>query len=330
MPERAINTKSATGCLLLLIPAALTISALFVAWPIILGVTLAIAGGNIWQSYEWTRTARTIDPVFQQLIVQNRGEVSALDLSLQANVSGKVSDRYLVAKASEFGTGRRQHPDRGQVYYFVTVSTLGQIFDDSEREPLAIMPATTPVATFQQTVSAAPVPELAQSESHSAATTAPAAMSFEPEAALATAAPLPANELEPATEPEIEVSSIQPAPSIEEMPVLAAESTELAESPLVLASDSTELAHQTDGSITAPIEETERPAPASAVEPTTSQQPQVLIIQSELAKRLDVHSSTIYKRRSEPNFTDWTRNRDPEGLAWGYSEANKEYYRVDT
>ena len=146
------------------------------------------------KSYEWTKTARTIDPVFQQLIVQNRGEVSALDLSLQANVSGKVSDRYLVAKASEFGTGRRQHPDRGQVYYFVTVSTLGQIFDDSEREPLAIMPATTPVATFQQTVSAAPVPELVQSESHSAVTTAPAAMSFEPEAALATAAPLPANE----------------------------------------------------------------------------------------------------------------------------------------
>jgi hypothetical protein len=55
----------------------------------------------------------------------------------------------------------------------------------------------------------------------------------------------------------------------------------------------------------------------------------VTILQSELAKRLDVHSSTVYKRRSEPNFTDWTRNRDPEGIGWGYAEATKEYYRID-
>ncbi|WP_309744948.1 hypothetical protein [Chamaesiphon sp. OTE_20_metabat_361] len=326
MPERAINTRSATGCLLLLIPAALTISALFVAWPIILGVTLAIAGGNIWQSYEWTKTARSIDPVFQQLIVQNRGEISALDLSLQANVSGKVSDRYLVAKASEFGTGRRQHPDRGQVYYFVSVSTLGQIFDDSEREPPALMPATTPVATFPQTVAPEAVPELAYSE-YRVAHTANSAMSFAPEATL-SAAPATVTDLEQAI-PAIDVSASESTPSIEQMPVPSAESTELADLPSVLSSDSPELAHKTSGetSLSMEIES----APFVAVEQTvTSQQPQVLIIQSELAKRLDVHSSTIYKRRSEPNFTDWTRNRDPEGLAWGYSEANKEYYRVET
>jgi hypothetical protein len=324
MPERAINTKSATGCMLVLIPAALTMSALFVAWPVILGVTLAIAGGNIWQNYEWSKMARSIDPVFQQLIVQNRGEVSSLDLSLKANVSGKVSDRYLVAKASEFGTGRRQHPDRGQVYYFVTVSTLGQIFDDSELEQPALMPATTPVATFQQTVAPETVPELLQSEHQGSESTAPAAMSFEPEAMFATAAPIPA------TEPAIDVSSSQSTPSIDETPVLSPESTELADRHPVLAADSTELMQQTSGETTTPME-TEQPAPVVAVEQAEpSQQPQVLIIQSELAKRLDVHSSTIYKRRSEPNFTDWTRNRDPEGLAWGYSEVNKEYYRVDT
>ena len=79
MPERAINTKSATGCLLILLPAALAMSALFVAWPFILGVTLLIAGGNIWKNYEWTKTARSIDPVFQQLIIQNRGEISPID-----------------------------------------------------------------------------------------------------------------------------------------------------------------------------------------------------------------------------------------------------------
>lgn len=42
------------------------------------------------------------------------------------------------------------------------------------------------------------------------------------------------------------------------------------------------------------------------------------LIQSELAKRLDVHSSTIYKRRDEADFSEWTKSRDPEGIAWAY------------
>jgi len=42
------------------------------------------------------------------------------------------------------------------------------------------------------------------------------------------------------------------------------------------------------------------------------------LIQSELAKRLDVHSSTIYKRRDDADFSQWTKSRDPEGIAWTY------------
>jgi hypothetical protein len=76
-------------------------------------------------------------------------------------------------------------------------------------------------------------------------------------------------------------------------------------------------------------EAAEIPAVDSAPTPDPNL-PIVTIVQSELAKRLDVHPSTIYKRRSEPNFTDWTRNRDPEGVAWGYAESAKEYYRIDT
>ncbi len=335
MPERAINTKSATGCMLVLIPAALTMSALFVAWPVILGVTLAIAGGNIWQSYEWTKTARSIDPVFQQLIVQNRGEISALDLSLQANVSGKVSDRYLVAKASEFGTGRRQHPDRGQVYYFVTVSTLGQIFDDSEVETPAIMPATTAVASFPQTIATEYVPVVIQVEDRPVVNTAPAAMSFAPDVPV-----VESRSIEPVTEVSASVSEAISAPLASAAPVSSPDSTELDETSVsstasepvenqtVVAAIASEQLAATRDSVS-PIE-AEQSSPLVAVDDPAPTSPLVIIIQSELAKRLDVHSSTIYKRRSEPNFTEWTRNRDPEGSAWGYAEATKEYYRVDT
>jgi hypothetical protein len=49
------------------------------------------------------------------------------------------------------------------------------------------------------------------------------------------------------------------------------------------------------------------------------------LLQSELAKRLDVHSSTVYKRRADPDFPEWSRSRDPEGIAWKYSPDTKQF-----
>jgi hypothetical protein len=309
MPERAINPKNATGFLLILIPAALAMSALFVAWPFILGMTVLIAGGNMWQGYEWSKTTRSIDPVFQQLIVQNRGEITPLDLALTAKVSGAVSNRYLAARASEFGTGSRRTPNGTPVYYFISHSTLGRIFDDSELETPApkIMPATTPVVAFVPT----PTPEVwLQPEA-----TLPVATSV-------TALPVPADPIADsasdstlamveAIDPPIQVAD--PATPIVAESIVQPQALDLPAAPQV------DLAREV------------APQPTTvATNPTPTDSPVVTIIQSELAKRLDVHPSTVYKRRSEPNFIDWTRNRDPEGLAWGYLEATKEYYRVDS
>ena len=300
MPEKAINPKNATGFLLILIPAALAMSALFVAWPLILGVTILIAGGNVWQGYEWSKTARSIDPVFQQLIIQNRGEITPLDLSLNAKVSGATSNRYLAAKASEFGTGSRQHPDGGQIYYFVSISTLGRIFDDSDEAPMpTIMPATSPVVAFSPAfISAQSQVEVLQPELNLLANAAP----------IPVVAPIPPLEPTPAAT-QLESPS---APVAVESPLSQSLDERAAPSIDLASSKADELP-----TIEAP-----------SLVPTDSHL--VTIIQSELAKRLDVHASTVYKRRSEPNFTDWTRNRDPEGLAWGYLEATKEYYRLDS
>jgi hypothetical protein len=291
MPERTITTKNATGFLLILVPAALAMSALFVAWPYILGLTAIVVSGNIWQNYEWMKTARSIEPSFQQLIVQNRGEITPIDLSLKANISGKVATRYLVTKADEFGTRSRQYPDRGQVFYFISVSTLGDIFDDSERgvAPVAIMPAQAPVA-FRESV-----PTVAE------------LMTQHPSAAAEVAPPLQPEAIAPPSDAEISTPEIVAQPP---------------------TSDLSNVARVLDKQTVATNVEL---TPATETTPTPSANvPPVTILQSELAKRLDVHSSTVYKRRSEANFADWTRNRDPEGLAWGYDEASKEYYRVNT
>ena len=47
------------------------------------------------------------------------------------------------------------------------------------------------------------------------------------------------------------------------------------------------------------------------------------LIQSELAKRLDVHSSTTYKRSDDPDFSPLTQTRDPQGVAWIYSSDTR-------
>ncbi|WP_373547197.1 hypothetical protein [Chamaesiphon sp.] len=305
MPEKSINPKNATGFLLILIPAALAMSALFVAWPLILGVTILIAGGNVWQGYEWSKTARSLDPVFQQLIIQNRGEITPLDLSLNAQVSGAISNRYLAAKASEFGTGSRQHPDGGQIYYFVSISTLGRIFDDSDEAPMpTIMPATSPVVAFSPAfIHAESLVEVLQPELNPLANAA----------SIPVVASIPPLETTPAATQSILPTQLEsPSAPVAADSILSQNLDERVTPTIDLASSETD----------------EPPTVAPSLVPTDSHL--VTIIQSELAKRLDVHASTVYKRRSEPNFTDWTRNRDPEGLAWGYLEATKEYYRIDS
>jgi hypothetical protein len=335
MPERAINPKSATGCLLVLIPAALTMSALFVAWPVILGVTLLIAGGNIWQSYEWSKTMRSIDPVFQQSIVQYRGEITPLDLAVRAKIPGTVANRYLAAKANEFGTSSRQHPDRGQVYYFVSISTLGSIFDDSEAEVPELMPAANPVVAFQYPAVPAELATLATVAAESLPSVTAVAISpislddspqlFTPAAPTVTRDPIAVTPVVAESAPVVESRPAESTPVAEYTPPIAAdEAPALTLEPISLQqaiaqSEPTVVESQALASATIAPEQT-----------LWGDTPMVTILQSDLAKRLDVHSSTIYKRRSEPNFTDWTRNRDPDGTGWGYSVDSKEYYRVDT
>jgi hypothetical protein len=342
MPERAINPKSATGCLLVLIPAALTMSALFVAWPVILGVTLLIAGGNIWQSYEWSKTMRSIDPVFQQSIVQYRGEITSLDLAVRAKIPGTVANRYLAAKANEFGTSSRQHPDRGQVYYFVSISTLGSIFDDSEVEVPELMPAANPVVAFQYPAVPAELASLGTVAVESLPSVMAVAVSpigldaspqlFTPAAPTVTRDPIAVTPVVAEPVPVVESTPAESTPVVESTPV--AEST----SPTLAADDAPvqtlepiSLQQAIAESEPTMVESQELASATIAPEQTLpADTPMVTILQSDLAKRLDVHSSTVYKRRSEPNFTDWTRNRDPDGTGWGYAADSKEYYRVDT
>lgn len=50
------------------------------------------------------------------------------------------------------------------------------------------------------------------------------------------------------------------------------------------------------------------------------------LIQSELAKRLKVHPSTVSKKKIKPDFPEWSRRQDPEGIAWKYLKDEKQFF----
>jgi hypothetical protein len=128
----------------------------------------------------------------------------------------------------------------------------------------------------------------------------------------------PAPVIEPIVSPEpvlpkvVVESSIQPVTTIAETPAVGGGSNFAQALRSIFNAEHSE-------SSTSDEEEIVLEAPAPIVE---------TINQSDLAKRLDVHPSTLYKRRSDVSFGEWTRNRDPEGFAWGYQKDTKEFYRI--
>jgi hypothetical protein len=67
---------------------------------------------------------------------------------------------------------------------------------------------------------------------------------------------------------------------------------------------------------------------SSTVNQTTSIDAGQSLIQAELAKRLDLNSSTVGRRKSDPDFELWSMSKDPEGIAWRYDQDTKLYVAV--
>lgn len=50
-----------------------------------------------------------------------------------------------------------------------------------------------------------------------------------------------------------------------------------------------------------------------------------VLTQAELSKRLGVDPATLTKNRAKPNFLEWSRGKDPKGMAWSYLPEVKRY-----
>ena len=262
MTGKVLDNGSA-GALVLILPLAFGFVALYMLWPFLLLIAVVIVAFKAWQNYQWQKWCESIDPDFNQLIKENKGYLTPVDLSVRANLTGKNAKIFLARKSNEYGTKPKTIPDRGLVYYFPTASALGSIFDDSEPETAV---NSYPLAAKDSSkLSVRDIAQIAKQEQSEVTSTA--------------------------TDTELSVGTTE------------AEST-----------SSTATIPKSDAS--------------SNTEQSTEVNTDRSLIQAELAKRLDLNSSTVGRRKSDPDFAEWSQSKDPEGVAWKYEPESKLYVPV--
>lgn len=276
---------NSTGILILILPLAVGIVILYKAWFIVLAILGLIIAWKLWENYQWKQWSEQMNPFFRQLLQENQGCLTTVDLSLKTNISGNAAKRFLERKAQEYGAYRRDYEGKTPVYYFVTASTLGNIFDQSDPP---------------QEVESLPV-------------------SDRPEMSSASASPQ-TNTLSKLVEVHEER---QQAEATEETPASSS-------NPLSQLAQLKEERNQTPSATTESEIETE-PEEISEADSNAQRSEKIplSLIQSELAKRLDLNSSTVGRRKSDPDFAQWSQSKDPDGIAWKYLQDTKLFIPLD-
>ncbi|MFO5527628.1 MAG: hypothetical protein ACLBM1_07300 [Cuspidothrix sp.] len=141
--------------LVLILPISFLIVFLVNTWKVLLVILLLLMVLNLWQQYRWEKWSKQVNPLFYQLIRENQGKITAVDLASRGNFSGNVAKRYLEGKGREFGASVLDAESENPSYYFITASILGDIFDDSE--PVEKLPPR-PVTKEARSLLAPPPP----------------------------------------------------------------------------------------------------------------------------------------------------------------------------
>ena len=262
MTGKVLDNGSA-GALVLILPLAFSFVALYALWPFLLVLAAIVVAFKLWQNYQWRKWCGEINPYFNQLIKDNKGYLTPVDLSVKANLTARDAKTFLARKSEEYGTKPQSLPEKGLVYYFPTASALGSILDDSE--PEAAVNSYQLAAKDSTKLSVRGIAQIAKQEQqvNNTATSSSIAQSTTAESPQSTA------NLE--AESETDSSTIDQAASID-----AGQS----------------------------------------------------LIQAELAKRLDLNSSTVGRRKADPDFPEWSQSKDPEGIAWRYEADTKLYVAI--
>lgn len=286
MSESSPNVEAKQGPLWVL-PVALVGMFILSAWPLLLLLLALTIAWRIFELYQWKQWSRQVNPFFFRLVQENRGCVTPLELAMRANLTAGSARKFLHRRAMEYGARFLTEQDQ-TVYFFLTSSTLGSILTDSEPGSLPPPPfrdeMTPPALVLPPSPEPTPTPE--------------------------PIAPAPTVDVVPPSEAPSPVETVSPDPP---PPV-----------PLVIPSAPKAIAKTQEQSLFQAIKEANIFGDLDELdeEEETGETLGSLPL-AELARRLDVHSSTLGKRKTAKDFADWSQARDPEGRAWRYLEEAK-------
>ena len=273
------------GLLILILPIAFIITVLIQLGPYILVAMAFSLAWRVWQEYQWRQLSIAIGPDFRQLIERNEGKVTVTDLALQTGLTGKTARWFLSRKAEEFGAQAFAHEKYGIVYYFLTSNTFGRIFEGSN--PEFAIPELPPEKVSY--IAAAPQPKSLPKSKPPAS---------KPKSAELSTSKVEKSPTKHSDKPKAKSRKNKPSSS---------QSKKSKPSSLI------------DG-VAMFLEEEEQGLSSEEVD-LSSLEP---LIQADLAKRLDVHPSTLIKRRrDEGTFSQWSRSKDPDNVPWEYDAQSK-------
>jgi hypothetical protein len=380
------------GFLILLIPVAAILTVLFIAWRILTALLIGSLGWRLWQTYQWQQLRLQIYPFFHNLILENQGAVTVIDLSLKANIPQDTAKRYLNYKAAQFGAQIQELADQGEVYYFLTSRTLGSILDANE--PTAFLEPSQSVESVDNPITEVPTENISEPssvtevrlESVTKVITEIAEVSSVTEVVTEvietptitetvtevietptitetatevietpTITEIVAEVVETPTITEI-VAEVVETPTITETETITvskladafddSEPAEFSEPPTEVTvsklGDIFDQSEPSDLQETNQTVETKTPTPSAIAtinitkeESKTeelaakSKTEKIILNQTQLAKRFKLSPSTIGYHKNKAYFPDWSKERDPEGIAWNYSSKNESFTPVE-
>lgn len=282
--------------LVLILPLAAAVILLYKAWIWVLGFIGLIIVWRFWDNYLWQQWCTRINPTFNKLIQENQGCITQLDLAEKAHLTPGSAKRFLERKSEEYGAYSKVVPGnpKAKVYYFITASTLGSIFDDSE-----------PIAEETQELD-----EREEQKDIKLLTIAPTIPEAAPKIAESLSTP------QSLSSPFAQLAELK-----EERQQFSEPVTEIA------PSSEPNLSPETVSDSSPPQEETPDDLQEEEASPQTPDK--LALLQVDLAKRLDTTPSTIGRRKTDDNFAEWSRSKDPDGIAWKYLRKSKMFVPVD-
>lgn len=77
-----------------------------------------------------------------------------------------------------------------------------------------------------------------------------------------------------------------------------------------------------------PLEREETIIAETSLKPPIQKFKPIAFFQIDLANRLDVDSSTVGRNKLKDNFQQWSKEKDPNGIAWRFNPETSYYYPI--